>query len=144
MKDKNGNKRKLSIYYICWLIGCPILFTLFFLTLVFHFRAFDKYEWTEIIRINGITDKKVRFTSGTLKIVFLVDGEEYTVYFEEPYGNLTPVPLYVGDRIYYSAEDPDVFQFNRIRYIVIFSLVEAVIAGILIGSTIYEIKVGFK
>ena len=130
MKDKNGNKRKISFVYICRMIAYSIAFAMFFLVMVFHFRIFDNYKSTEIIKINGITDKKVRFTSGTLKIVFLVDGEEHTVYFEEPFGHLTPVTLYVGDKIYYLAEDPDVFQFNRIRDIAIFSSVEASIAGI--------------
>ena len=120
------------------------MFTAFFLVLALHIRIFDNYQSAEIIRINNITDKKVHFTSGELKIVFLIDGEEYTVYFEEPVQASKTTHLNVGDKIYYSVENPNEFQFNRIRNIAILSSVEAVIVGIFIGSTIYEIKKGFK
>jgi len=84
MTGKNGNKRKISLRYICWLIGSVILFTAFFFILVLHYRIFDKYETAEIIRINGITDPKYEFYTGELKISFMVDGEEFTAYFQEP------------------------------------------------------------
>ena len=75
MIDKQGNKRKISFRYICWFIGSVIMFTAFFLILVLHYRIFDKYETTEIIKINGITDPKIKFTSGKLEITLMVDGD---------------------------------------------------------------------
>ncbi|MCI9183043.1 MAG: hypothetical protein HFG90_07305 [Acholeplasmatales bacterium] len=143
MIDKQGNKRKISFRYICWFIGSVIMFTAFFLILVLHYRIFDKYETTEIIKINGITDPKIKFTSGKLEITLMVDGDEFITYFQEPIKrDLTRTTFRVGDKIQYLAGDPDKIFPDRIKGIVILSCAEAVIFALLIGTTIFEIKKG--
>ncbi|MDE6585747.1 MAG: hypothetical protein K2K80_03605 [Clostridia bacterium] len=141
MKDKNGNKRKISFRYICWLIASIIMFTAFFLTLVFEFRIFDKFETTEIIKINGITNPDVVFVSGKLEISFLVDGKEISTYFQEPVGNPS-ITVRVGDKIQYLVENPKEIQLRRPLNLALLSGTEAVIVAIFIGATIYEIKKG--
>ncbi len=141
MIDKQGNKRKISFRYICWFIGSVIMFTAFFLILVLHYRIFDKYETTEIIKINGITDPKIKFTSGKLEITLMVDGDEFITYFQEPIDH-TRITFRVGDKIQCLAGNPDKIFPDRIKGIVILSCTEAVIVALLIGTTIYEIKKG--
>lgn len=141
--DKNGNKRKISLRYICWLISSVIMFTAFFLILACYYRIFDKYDTAEIIRINGITDPKYEFYTGNLKITFIVDGEEFTTYFQEPADYKNTRTFRVGDEIQYLAEDPNKIFPERIKGIVILSCTEAVIIAVLIGATIYEIKKRF-
>ena len=144
MIDKQGNKRKISFRYICWLIGLVIMFTAFFLILVLHYRIFDKYESTEIIKINGITDPKIKFTSGKLEITLIIDDEEFITYFQEPVKiTLTRTTFRVGDKIQYLAGNPDKISPDRIKGIVFLSCGEAAIVALLIGTTIYEIKKGF-
>ncbi len=63
-----------------------------------HYRIFDKYETTEIIKINGITDPKIKFTSGKLEITLMVDGDEFITYFQEPIDH-TRITFRVGDKI---------------------------------------------
>ena len=67
MKDKNGNKRKLSIRYICWAVGSVIVFTAFFLVLVLYYDIFEDIETAEIIRINTDND-------GLQEIIFFFGG----------------------------------------------------------------------
>lgn len=142
MTDKQGNKRKISFRYICWFIGSVIMFTAFFLILVLHYRIFDKYETTEIIEIDGITDPNIKFTSGELKITIMVDGDEFITYFQEPIKNTLTITFRVGDKIQYLAGNPDKIFPERIKGIVFLSCAEAVIVALLIGTTIYEIKKG--
>ncbi len=141
MIDKQGNKRKISFRYICWFIGSVIMYIAFFLILVLHYRIFDKYETTEIIKINGITDPKIKFTSGKLEITLMVDGDEFITYFQEPIDH-TRITFRVGDKIQCLAGNPDKIFPDRIKGIVILSCTEAVIVALLIGTTIYEIKKG--
>ena len=144
MKDKNGNKRKVSVQYISSFIGFGIMFIAFFLVLALHYRIFDKYKTAEIIKINGITDPNIVHYSGTLEITLNIDGEEYITYFEEPTrSGLTHAKLRVGDKIQYSAGNPDKIFPDRKKEIIFLSCVEGVIIALLIGTTIYEIKKGF-
>ncbi len=140
MKDKNGNKRKLSIRYICWLIGSLIMIIAFFLIMVFSYHIFDDYRTAEIIKINGVTDKDINFTSGRLEIVFLVDGEEFTAYYQEPIKSRLKIKIKVGDKIQYLAKNPNKIQLDRMKGIAILSCVEVAIVALLIGTTIYEVK----
>ena len=142
MTDKHGNKRKLSIRYLCWLCGSLILFIAFFLIMVFAYHIFEDYRTAAIIKINGVTDEDISFTSGKLEIVFLVDGEEFTAYYQEPIKARLKIKVRVGDKIQYLAEDPSIIQFDRIKGITILSCGEAAIVALLIGTTIYEIKKG--
>ncbi len=143
MIDKQGNKRKISFRYICWFIGSVIMFTAFFLVLALHYRIFDKYETTEIIKIDGITDPEIKFHSGKLEITLIIDDEEFIAYFQEPIKlSLTRITFRVGDKIQYLAGNPDKIFPDRIKGIVILSCAEAVIVALLIGTTIYEIKKG--
>ncbi len=145
MKDNYGNKRKISFRYICWLVGSIIMFTAFFLVLALHYRIFDKYETTEIIKINGITDPKIKFTSGKLEITIMVDDEEFITYFQEPIKRtISRITFRVGDKIQYLAGNPDKIFPARIKGIVFLSCAEAVLVALLIGTTIYEIKKGFN
>lgn len=140
MKDKNGNKRKLSFRYICWLVGSLIMFIAFFLIMVFSYHIFDDYRTAEIIKINGVTDKDINFTSGRLEIVFLVDGEEFTAYYQEPIKSRLKIKIKVGDKIQYLATNPNKIQLDRMKGIAILSCVEVAIVALLIGTTIYEVK----
>lgn len=140
MKDKNGNKRKLSFRYICWLVGSLIMFIAFFLIMVFSYHIFDDYRTAEIIKINGVTDKDINFTSGMLEIVFLVDGEEFTAYYQEPIKSRLKIKIKVGDKIQYLAKNPNKIQLDRMKGIAILSCVEVAIVALLIGTTIYEVK----
>lgn len=140
MKDKNGNKRKLSFRYICWLVGSLIMFIAFFLIMVFSYHIFDDYRTAEIIKINGVTDKDINFTSGRLEIVFLVDGEEFTAYYQEPIKSRLKIKIKVGDKIQYLAKNPNKIQLDRMKGIAILSCVEVAIVALLIGTTIYEVK----
>ncbi len=143
MIDKYGNKRKISFRYICWLVGSVIMFTAFFLVLALHYRIFEKYETAEIIKINGITDRNVKFYSGKLEITIIVDDDEFITYFQEPVSSgITRITFRVGDKIQYLAENPDKIFPDRIKGIVILSCAELVIVAILIGTTIYEVKIG--
>ena len=142
MKDKNGNKRKLSLKYICWLIGLLILITAFFLIMIFKCRIFDKYQTAEIIKINGYSDTDRVFTSGKQAITFIINGEEFTAYYQQPIIRIG-VYIKVGDKIQYLVKDPKVIQLRRSTEITIFSCVEAFLVGTLIGTTIYEVKKGF-
>ena len=142
MKDKNGNKRKISFRYICWLMASIIMFTAFFLTMVFYFRIFEKFETTEIIKIDGITNPDIIFVSGKLEITYLVDGKEISTYFKEPIKARLKVKLRVGDKIQYLVKNPKEIQLKRPLGIALLSGGEAVIVAMFIGTTIYEIKKG--
>ena len=74
MIDKQGNKRKISFRYICWFIGSVIMFTAFFLILVLHYRIFDKYETTEIIKIK-LSLTRITFRVGD-KIQYLAGNPD--------------------------------------------------------------------
>ena len=136
MKDKNGNKRKVSSRYISWLVASLLFITIFFLIMVFKCRIFDDYKSAEIIKL-------VNRNSNMQEITFLVDGEEHTVYYKEPVKVTLKVRLKVGDKIQYLVEDPNVYQLRRPTEIAILSCTEAFIVGTLIVITIYEIKKGF-
>ncbi len=118
------------------------MFTAFFLILVLQYRIFDKYDTAEVIKINGITDPKIKFTSGKLKITLIVDGDEFITYFQEPVKHSLKRTFRVGDKIQYLAGNPDKIFPDRMKGIVILSCGEAVIVALLIGTTIYEIKKG--
>ena len=142
MKDKNGNKRKLSFKYKCWLFVLPIFFIAFFLGLVFHFRIFDDYKTTKIIKINGSTNQDITFVSGKLELTIMVDGEEFIAYYQESVVSAKKVSLKVGDKIQYLAKDPSKIFPDRIKWIIILSCAEGIIVALFIGTTIYEIKKG--
>ena len=106
MKAKYGSKRKLSFRYLCWLCGSLILFIAFFLVLVFSCDIFEDIETAEIIRINTDND-------GLQEIIFLVDGEEFTAYYQMPTTSALKVYLEEGDKIQYLVEDPSVIYLRR-------------------------------
>ena len=137
MKDKNGNKRKLSFKYITWVIGLLVMFTMFFLILVYDCDIFENIETAEIIKINNTN-------SGIQEITFLVDGEEVVAYYEMPTTPGLKVYLKVGDKIQYLVSDPSIIYLRRPLEITLLSCTEGLIIILLIGSTIYEIKKGMK
>lgn len=116
------------------------MFIAFFLIMVFSYHIFDDYRTAEIIKINGVTDKDINFTSGRLEIVFLVDGEEFTAYYQEPIKSRLKIKIKVGDKIQYLAKNPNKIQLDRMKGIAILSCVEVAIVALLIGTTIYEVK----
>ncbi len=139
---KSIKKRKVSLRYICSLVAFLISFTAFFLVLVLHYRIFDKYETSEIVKINGITDPNVKFYSGKLEITLIVDDEEYITYFQERVTTTLKRTFRVGDKIQYLSGNPDKIFPERIKGIIILSCTEAVIVAVFIGATIYEVKKG--
>lgn len=135
MKDKNGNKRKLSFRYVCWVIGLIILFIAFFLILVFKYDIFEDIETAEIIKITGTN-------SDSEEITFLVDGEEFVAYYEMPTTPEFKVYLKVGDKIQYLVDDPTVIYLKRPLNVALLSCGEAITLILFIGITVYEIKKG--
>lgn len=135
MKDKNGNKRKLSFRYMTWVIGLLVIFTVFFLTLVFYYDILENIETAEIIKITGTN-------LDSEEITFLVDGEEFVAYYQVPTTSGLRVYLKVGDKIQYLVSDPSVIYLRRPTGIIILTCIEAIIIILLIGTTIYEIKKG--
>ncbi|MDE6001731.1 MAG: hypothetical protein K2G96_05390, partial [Clostridia bacterium] len=107
----------------------------FFLVLVLHFDIFEDVETAEIIRINNDN-------SGLQEIVFLIDGEEFSAFYQMPTTPALKVYLEVGDKIQYLLEDPSVIYLKRPLGIIIFSCAEILLIVLLIGTTIYEIKKG--
>lgn len=110
--------------------------------MVLQYRIFDKYETAEIVKINGITDPKIKFTSGKLEITLIIDDEEFITYFQERVTHSLKRTFRVGDKIQYLAGNPDKIFPDRIKGIVILSCAESVIVALLIGTTIYEVKKG--
>ena len=141
MKDKNGNKRKLSSRYISWLVASLLFITIFFLIMVFDCRILDKYKTAEIIKINGYSETDRVFTSGKQAITFLINGEEFTAYYQQPIVR-KGVYIRVGDKVQYLVDDPNIIQLRRPTEIAILSCTEAFLIASIIGTTIYEIKKG--
>lgn len=132
---KSIKKRKVSIRYICWLVASLILFTMFFLIMVFQYRIFDKFVTTEVKSLKGSSaDRYV--------ITFMVDGEEYISYLNNPTRTPKRFDLKEGDKIQYLKENPSVVYHDRPKSLIILSITDSVILLTLVGATIYEIKRG--
>ncbi len=119
------------------MLGCWISYCIYciFLVLVLYYDIFEDIETAEIIRINTDND-------GLQEIIFLVDGEEFTAYYQMPTTSALKVYLEVGDKIQYLVEDPSVIYLRRPFGIIILSCTETLLIVLFIGTTIYKIKKG--